>query len=92
MALGIYSPAVLTGRVGAYDEPVNGKLAVNVSGGSLGMGHTSEASGLYRLAEIVFQLRAEAGPRQLKKAKVGLAQSWRGVPTTSGAVVILGQE
>jgi acetyl-CoA C-acetyltransferase len=56
------------------------------------MGHTFEASGLYRLAEVVFQLRGEAGPRQLEKAKVGLAQSWRGVPTTSGAVVILGSE
>jgi acetyl-CoA C-acetyltransferase len=65
---------------------------VNVSGGSLGIGHMLEASGLYRLAEVVFQLRGEAGPRQLEKAKVGMAQSWRGVPTTSGAVVILGVE
>jgi acetyl-CoA C-acetyltransferase len=69
-----------------------GKIAVNISGGSLGMGHTFEASGLYRLAEVVFQLRGEAGPRQLAKAKLGLAQSWRGVPTTSGAVVILEKE
>ena len=56
------------------------------------MGHTLEASGLYSLAEVVFQLRGEAGPRQLANPKVGLAQSWRGVPTTSGAVVILGVE
>jgi acetyl-CoA C-acetyltransferase len=92
-ALGIYAPAVVTGSVGANGESCGtGKLAVNISGGSLGIGHTHEASGLYRLAEIVFQLRGEAGPRQLKKAKVGLAQSWRGVPTTSGAVVILGSE
>jgi acetyl-CoA C-acetyltransferase len=90
VALGIYSPAVVTSRVGGNGAPSdNGKLPVNISGGSLGIGHTLEASGLYRLAEIVFQLRGEAGPRQLKKAKVGLAQSWRGVPTTSGAVVIL---
>ena len=71
---------------------VQGKMPVNVSGGSLGIGHTLEASGLYRLAEIVCQLRGEAGPRQLPRAKVGLAQSWRGVPTTSGAVVIVGVE
>lgn len=90
VALGIYSPAVVTGRLGANGDPSsNGNLPVNISGGSLGIGHTLEASGLYRLAEIVFQLRGEAGPRQLKKAKTGLAQSWRGVPTTSGAVVIL---
>ncbi len=93
VALGIYLPAFMAGRVGGNGAPSgNSDLAVNVSGGSLGIGHTHEASGLYRLAEIVLQLRGEAGPRQLKKAKVGLAQSWRGVPTTSGAVVIVGVE
>lgn len=92
LALGISSQAV-TGSVDGNGEPgANRKLNVNVSGGSLGIGHTQEASGLYGLAEIVFQLRGDAGPRQLDKAKVGLAQSWRGVPTTSGAVVILGAE
>ncbi len=30
----------------------------------------------------------EAGARQLEDVHVGLAQSWRGVPTTSGAVAI----
>jgi acetyl-CoA C-acetyltransferase len=93
VALGIYLPAFIAGRVGGNSAPSgNSDLAVNISGGSLGIGHTHEASGLYRLAEIVLQLRGEAGPRQLKKAKVGLAQSWRGVPTTSGAVVIVGVE
>lgn len=93
VALGIYSPAFMAGRVGGNGAPRgNNDLAVNISGGSLGIGHTHEASGLYRLAEIVLQLRGEAGPRQLKKAQVGLAQSWRGVPTTSGAVVIVGVE
>ena len=69
-----------------------GDMPVNVSGGSLGMGSTLEASGLYRIVELVLQLRGQAGPRQLPHAKVGLAQSWRGVPTTSGAVAILSSE
>ncbi len=56
------------------------------------MGLTLEASGLYRIVEIVLQLRGQAGMRQLANARIGLAQSWRGVPTTSGAVVILGSE
>lgn len=68
----------------------DGELPVNVSGGSLGMGDLLDASGLARALEIVLQLRGEAGPRQLKEAKVGLAQSWRGAPTTSGAVAIMG--
>ena len=39
--------------------------------------------------EVVLQLRGEAGARQLEDVEIGLAQSWRGVPTTSGAVAIL---
>jgi len=92
-ALGVYPEARLAGHaLESGETSAGGKLPVNVSGGSLGAGHTLAASGLYRLAEVVLQLRGEAGPRQLAKAKVGLAQSWRGVPTTSGAVVILGKE
>lgn len=68
---------------------LGGATPVNVSGGALGVGNALEATGLYRAAELVLQLREQAGPRQVKDAKVGLAQSWRGVPTTSGAIVIL---
>ncbi len=65
-----------------------GDLPVNVSGGSLGWGHLLDATGLARALEVVLQLRGEAGSRQLDDVHVGLAQSWRGVPTTSGAVAI----
>jgi acetyl-CoA C-acetyltransferase len=64
-------------------------LPVNVSGGSLGMGNLLDANGLARALEIVLQLRGEAGSRQIENINIGLAQSWRGVPTTSGAVLIL---
>lgn len=62
---------------------------VNLSGGSLGTGNLLDANGLYRVCELVSQLRGEAGPRQVKSARLGLALGWRGVPTTSGAVAIL---
>lgn len=68
----------------------DGRLPVNVSGGSLGCGHLLEASGLARALEVVLQLRGQAGARQLSGVSVGLAQSWRGVPTTSGVVAVLG--
>jgi acetyl-CoA C-acetyltransferase len=91
VALGLYGTPADAGRAAENGETAfQGKMPVNISGGTLGIGHTLEASGLYRLAEVVLQLRGEAGARQLGNAKVGLAQSWRGVPTTSGAVVILG--
>ena len=67
----------------------DGELPVNVSGGSLGCGHLLDASGLARVLEVVLQLRGEAGPRQLNDVETGLAFGWRGVPTTSGAAVVL---
>jgi len=69
-------------------EP-DGDLPVNVSGGSLGCGHLLDASGLARVVEVVLQLRGQAGPRQLPDVETGLAFGWRGIPTTSGAAVIL---
>ncbi len=94
VALGLYLRPGDAGRaVERGDTKARGEIPVNVSGGSLGMGMTLEATGLYRLLEVVLQLRGQAGARQLlPHPRVGLAQSWRGVPTTSGAVVILSSE
>jgi acetyl-CoA C-acetyltransferase len=47
-------------------------------------------SGLRSVLEVVLQLRGTAGERQLPDVKVGLAQSWRGIPTATGGVVVLG--
>jgi acetyl-CoA C-acetyltransferase len=67
----------------------DGRLPVNASGGSLGIGHLLEATGLARLVEVALQLRGEAGSRQLSRVRRGLAMSWRGVPTATGAVAVL---
>ncbi len=66
----------------------DGELKVNLSGGSLGCGDLIEASALQRALEIVLQLRGEAGARQVPNARVGVAQSWRGVPHGTGAVAV----
>ena len=68
---------------------IDGDLPINPSGGMLGMGWPLEASGLQRLLEVVLQLRGEAGSRQLADVEVGVAQSWRGIPTTTGAVAVM---
>ena len=48
----------------------------------IGDGHGAGRSGLYRVSfELALQLRGTAGERQLSRAKIGLAQPWRGVPT-----------
>jgi acetyl-CoA C-acetyltransferase len=72
-------------------EP-GGELPVNVSGGSLGQGHLFEANGLVRALECVEQLRGEAGERQVDEAYTAVAQSWRGVPSTSAAVAVLAND
>ncbi|HEU5004261.1 MAG TPA: hypothetical protein VFW71_15975 [Actinomycetota bacterium] len=71
----------------ALDLPAT--TPINPSGGTLGRGNAFEANGLARVAEIVAQLRGEAGGCQVPGARVGLVQSWRGVPTDSGAAALL---
>jgi acetyl-CoA C-acetyltransferase len=68
---------------------ITGKFPVNPSGGCLGVGNLYELNGGHKVLEVVRQLRGEAGKNQLKNVTTGLAQSWRGVPTTTGTVVIL---
>jgi len=66
---------------------LEGKVAMNPSGGRLSLGHPAGATPLYELAEVVRQLRGEAGERQVKDADVGLVQSEHGM--LNGAVVML---
>jgi len=68
---------------------LDGEFPVNPSGGLLGMGYGLEASGLQKVLEVVLQLRGEAGARQIEDAEVGLAHTWRGIPTATGAVAVL---
>jgi len=68
----------------------DGEKPVNVSGGSLGCGNLLECTGGQKALEVVLQLRKEAGKRQLDDCEIGVAQSWRYLPTNSGAVVIFG--
>ena len=67
-------------------------MPVNVSGGSLGMGNTLELDGGMRVLEVALQLRGEAGATQLRDVNTGLACSWRGPTTTTGAVAVLGND
>jgi acetyl-CoA C-acetyltransferase len=71
---------------------MDGAFPVNPSGGSLGVGHFIEATGLHKVLEASLQLRAKAGKMQINGAKRALVQSWRGIPTASGAVAILGED
>lgn len=58
-------------KEGAFD--IGGQCAVSPSGGLIAMGHPVGPTGVGQVGEIVMQLRGEAGERQHKGARLGLA-------------------
>lgn len=62
---------------------LEGKIPVNPSGGLKAKGHPVGATGVAQVIEIVKQLREEAGPRQVKDARVGMTQNMGGTGGSS---------
>ncbi|MEM6925715.1 MAG: lipid-transfer protein [Myxococcota bacterium] len=63
------------GAEGFIDEGGNtfgGSVVTNPSGGLLSKGHPLGATGLAQCAELVWQLRGQAGDRQVEGARIGL--------------------
>ncbi len=57
----------------------DGRMPVNTSGGLTSKGHPAGATGLAQVAEIVWQMRGEAGDRQIRPAPdTGLAENGGG--------------
>jgi len=54
---------------------LGGKVPVNVSGGLESQGHPVGATGCRQVVELFWHLTGRAGARQVKGAKVGLAQN-----------------
>jgi len=54
------------------DNTYGGRVVVNPSGGLLSKGHPLGATGLAQCAELVWQLRGDAGPRQVDGATLAL--------------------
>ncbi len=54
------------------DNTYGGRVVTNPSGGLLSKGHPLGATGLAQCAELVWQLRGDAGARQVSGAKHGL--------------------
>ncbi len=57
---------------------IGGRLPVNTSGGLLAKGHPIGATGIAQLCEATWQLRGEAGPRQVEGARIALTQNGGG--------------
>ena len=54
------------------DNTYGGRVVTNPSGGLLSKGHPLGATGLAQCAELVWQLRGDAGPRQVEDASLAL--------------------
>ena len=65
---------------------IGGRFPVNPSGGLLAKGHPVGATGVAQISEIFWQLRGEAGKRQVTGAKVGLTENGGGVLGGENAV------
>ncbi|MEN4017520.1 MAG: thiolase domain-containing protein [Methanobacterium sp.] len=64
---------------------LDGKIPVNPSGGLKSRGHPLGATGIAQAAEIVWQLRGEAGKRQVEGAEIGMTHNIGG---TGGTAVV----
>ena len=59
---------------------LGGRIPVNPSGGLCSRGHPVGATGLLQICELVWQMRGEAGPRQIEPTpKVTMAQNQGGL-------------
>ncbi len=77
-AIGLFEPGEGGAAAAGGLTALNGKIPVNTSGGLKSKGHPVGATGVAQAAEIVTQLRGEAGQRQVEGATVGLAQNMGG--------------
>jgi acetyl-CoA acetyltransferase len=59
---------------------IGGKMPANTDGGLMGRGHPTGATGIAQIAELFFQLRGEAGPRQVPGAKIAFNHCHGGGP------------
>jgi acetyl-CoA acetyltransferase len=64
-----------------------GKLPVNPSGGFLCFGEATTAMGVFQVCELTWQLRRQAGARQVPDATIGLGQTL-GLGGNATAVVL----
>ena len=68
---------------------LEGDLPINTDGGLKCFGHPVGASGIRMIYEVYKQLQGKAGPRQLKKADLGLTHNLGGRPGSFTASVAL---
>jgi len=72
---GLCKPGESESLVSAGETAPNGKMPINPSGGFVSFGEATTAMGVFQVCELTWQLRGEAGGRQVPNAQVGLSQT-----------------
>ncbi len=70
------------------ETQIGGKLPINPSGGLKARGHPVGATGVAQIVELVWQLRGEAGERQVKNAANGFSLNFGGFGNNVLAFVV----
>jgi len=84
-SLGFFQPGKSGAATAAGETAIDGKIPVNASGGLKSKGHPVGATGVAQIVEVTKQLRKDAGPRQVKNAKIGMTQNMGG---SGGSTVV----
>lgn len=74
-ALGLTADGTAERFIADADNTYGGQVVVNPSGGLLAKGHPLGATGLAQCAELTWQLRGQAGARQVDDASLALAHN-----------------
>jgi acetyl-CoA C-acetyltransferase len=77
-AAGFFPPGEGHRALERGDTTFGGKLPINLSGGLKARGHPVGATGVAQLVELAWQLRGEAGERQVDGARAGFACNFGG--------------
>lgn len=83
--LGFFPKGEAAAAIAKGETTLGANLVINPSGGLKGCGHPVGATGVKQIAELVEQLRGNAGDRQVNHADVGLAHNVGG----SGATAVV---
>jgi acetyl-CoA acyltransferase len=78
--LGLCAPGEGPRLIDEHLTTLDGGMPVNPSGGLCSRGHPVGATGLLQICELIWQMRGQAGPRQIEpRPKVTLAQNQGGL-------------
>ena len=85
--LGLCEPGKGAALIDEGATALGGRLPVNPSGGLESRGHPVAATGLAQIVELTWQLRGDAGDRQVPNARVAVAENAGGFAVDDSAAI-----